>query len=247
MSLMKINKIVDNTWNVGMVRADKTGVTLADTIYRKVQGGRSISLIGHGLAARAIYTCLMSLAERRAFGIIDSVVLFGAPAPSDNHVWLTLKSVVAGRLVNVYSDKDYMLAFMMRLSNTEFSVSGLQPITKVSGVENYDAGQMAGGHLMYRYAMGKILRKIGWQGLDSGQLVKDEAALREMEEKHSHASDIVKPDSGKGRAEKGEVEGDWQNSQPAQGHRGGSIRRGRRGGNRRNGGPKWVGKSTTQS
>lgn len=45
--LLKVSKIIDNPWGMGMVRAEKAGALLADAIVRhKFQGERSVSLIG---------------------------------------------------------------------------------------------------------------------------------------------------------------------------------------------------------
>lgn len=151
-----------------MVRAEKAGAVLADAIVRhKFQGERPVSLIGYSLASRAIYACLMVLAERRHFGLIDSVVMMGTPAPSESRVWLTLKSVVSGRLVNVYSDKDFILGFLYRTSNIHFGVAGLQEIQGAGGVENYRVKELPRGHLGYRQLTGQVLRDIGWEDLDA--------------------------------------------------------------------------------
>merc|ERR1711939_108036 len=99
-------------WSVAKNRADKAGLVLADALINKAQGERPVTLIGYSLGARLIYSCLMSLAERRAFGLVESAVLIGAPAPSDAAVWRSMRSVVSGRLVNVYSENDYILAFL---------------------------------------------------------------------------------------------------------------------------------------
>ncbi|KAL0940949.1 uncharacterized protein CTRU02_203712 [Colletotrichum truncatum] len=182
--LLKVSKVIDNPWSVGMVRAEKVGMILAEAISRKVQGDRPVSLIGYSLAARAIYTCLMVLAERRQFGLIDSVVMIGTPAPSESRVWLALKSVVAGRLVNVYSENDYILGFLYRTSNLQFGVAGLQPIQGADGVENYDVSNMVSGHLRYQYMIGTILKNIGWEDLDYAQISRDEETLHLMDEKY---------------------------------------------------------------
>ncbi|GJD01782.1 DUF726 domain-containing protein [Colletotrichum higginsianum] len=182
--LLKVSKVIDNPWSVGMVRAEKVGMILAEAISRKVQGDRPVSLIGYSLAARAIYTCLMVLAERRQFGLIESVVMIGTPAPSESRVWLALKSVVAGRLVNVYSENDYILGFLYRTSNLQFGVAGLQPIQGAEGVENYDVSSMVSGHLRYQYMVGTILKNIGWEDLDYAQVEKDERVLGLMDEKY---------------------------------------------------------------
>ncbi|MBE3045463.1 DUF726 domain-containing protein [Candidatus Bathyarchaeota archaeon] len=184
---MKISKIIDIPWSIGMVRADKAGLILADTIQRKIHGSRPVTLVGYSLAGRVIYTCLMALAERRQFGLIDSVVMIGTPAPSETRVWLTLRSVVAGRLVNVYSDNDYMLGFMMRTSNTQFGIAGLQPVTGALGVENYDASAMVSGHLRYQFLVGTILKSLGWEDLDHSQLARDQVTLTAMDAKYGKA------------------------------------------------------------
>lgn len=147
-----------------MVRAEKIGAILADAIMRhKVQGERPVSLVGYSLAARSIYACLMVLAERRHFGLIDSVVMMGAPAPSDSRVWLTLKSVVSGRLINVYSEQDYILGFLYRTSNIQFGIAGLQEVQGADGVQNYRVPRLDQGHLSYRTIVPKILRDVHWE------------------------------------------------------------------------------------
>jgi hypothetical protein len=238
LGLLKINKIIDNPWSMGMVRAEKAGLILADAIQRKLQGGRPISLIGYSLAARAIYTCLMVLAERRQFGLVDSVVLIGTPAPSETRVWLTLKSVVAGRLVNVYSENDYILGFLYRMSNIQFGIAGLQEVRGVRGVENYDVSRLVSGHLRYQYLIGSILKSIDWEDVDLEQVAKEEAALQEMDQKHSKdrnkttgpASPDVDMEKEAARLEK-EVKdkNGWTHVQNRSRGRG----RGRRGGGRR--------------
>ena len=94
------------------------------------------------------------------------LLMMGAPAPSETRVWLTLKSVVSGRLVNVYSQHDYLLGFLHRFSNTHFGVAGLQEVQGADGVENYNAGDLPRGHLGYSSAVGRILRDIGWENVD---------------------------------------------------------------------------------
>ncbi|KAH8903947.1 DUF726-domain-containing protein [Coniochaeta sp. PMI_546] len=184
LGLLKISKIIDNPWSVGMVRADKAGLILADAIMNKVQGERGITLIGYSLGARTIYTCLMCLAEKRAFGLIENVVMMGTPAPSDPRVWCTLKSVVAGRLVNVYSENDFILGFLYRTSSVQFGVAGLQRIEEIEGVENVDVSDKVSGHLRYQFLVGSILKHIGWEDVNLEQVARDEETLSLLEEKN---------------------------------------------------------------
>lgn len=69
--LLKISKVIDNPFSVAKSRADKAGLVLADALINRAQGERPVTLIGYSLGARLIYSCLMSLAERRAFGLVE--------------------------------------------------------------------------------------------------------------------------------------------------------------------------------
>ncbi|KAI0596027.1 hypothetical protein F4775DRAFT_585158 [Biscogniauxia sp. FL1348] len=160
--LLKISKVVDNPWTVAMVRAEKAGLVLAEILMNKCQGERAVTLIGYSLGARIIYSCLMSLAEKRAFGIVENAVMMGAPCPSDIHAWVAMKSVVAGRLVNVWSKTDYLLGFLYRSCAWHYGVAGLQPVTGVPMVENVDVSNDIVNHLRYQYSVGKILKNMPW-------------------------------------------------------------------------------------
>lgn len=183
LGLLKINKIIDNPWSVGMVRADKAGALLADAIMNKAHGERGVTLIGYSLGARAIYVCLMVLAERRAFGLVENAVMMGTPAPSEARVWCTMRSVVSGRLVNVFSENDYLLGFLYRTSSIQFGVAGLQRIEGIDGVENVDVSAKVSGHLRYQYLAGSILKHINWEDINQEQVSRDEAAMVAAEER----------------------------------------------------------------
>jgi hypothetical protein len=182
LALLKVARIIDNPFSVAKARSDKAGEVLADAIINKAQGERSISLIGYSLGARVIYTCLMTLADRKAFGLVESVVLLGCPAPSDSKDWRKMRSVVAGRLVNVYSENDYILGFLYRTSSIQFGVAGLRPAEFVKGVENVDVSDLVDGHLRYRFLTGTILKKIGFEDIDLDEVEQEREELEAMEE-----------------------------------------------------------------
>ncbi|CAK7203215.1 hypothetical protein SEUCBS139899_005946 [Sporothrix eucalyptigena] len=161
-----------------MVRADKVGIALADAIVNKVHGERGISLLGYGLGARVIYTCLMSLSERRVFGQIENVLVMGTPAPSSQCVWTTLRSVVSGRVINVFSENDFILGFLHRTGCVQFGVAGLQRIKGVYGIENVDASKPVTNHLRYSSLVGRILKDVGWEDLDMNEIKRVEEELR---------------------------------------------------------------------
>lgn len=141
-------------------RSEKTGLILADAIIHRAQGKRPISLIGFSLGARVIYSCLLSLAERKAFGLVETVVLMGAPVPSATETWTLMRAVVSGRLVNAYASEDWVLGFLYRTSAIQLGVAGLQPIEGVEGVENFDVGDVIDGHLSYAYSTQAIVTRI---------------------------------------------------------------------------------------
>jgi hypothetical protein len=179
--LLRVAKIVDNPYSVAKARSDKAGEVLADALINKAQGERPVNLIGYSLGARVIYTCLMTLADRKAFGLVESVVLLGCPAPSDSADWRKMRSVVAGRLVNVYSENDYILAFLYRASSIQYGVAGLAPAEYVKGVENIDVSDIVSGHLRYRYLTGTILKRIDWEDVDEEEIEQEEGELEAME------------------------------------------------------------------
>lgn len=179
-SLLQVARVVDNPFSVAKSRADKAGEVLADALINKAQGERPVTLIGYSLGARVVYACLTSLARRRAFGLIESVVLIGAPTPSTTADWRVLRSVVASRLVNVYSANDYILGFLYRTSSIQYGVAGLQKVEGIPSVENVDVSDTVDGHLRYRYLTGNILKKIGFEDIEMAAVEKEEAAYKKM-------------------------------------------------------------------
>ena len=177
LGLLKLATLLDNPFSVAKYRAEKAGEVLADALINKVQGERPVTLVGYSLGARLIFSCLDKLAERKAFGLIENVVLVGAPCPSDAADWRRARSVVSGRCVNVFSKQDYILGFLYRTSSVQLGVAGLQPIVGVHGVQNVDVSELVDGHLQYRFITGSILRKIGFEDVDVEEVERAEVAL----------------------------------------------------------------------
>ena len=182
LGILKISSILDNPFSVAKYRADKAGQVLADALINKVQGERPITLIGYSLGARLIFSCMKTLAERKAFGLIENVVLLGSPCPSDAEDWRCVRSVVSGRVVNVFSTNDYVLAFLYRTSSIQLGVAGLQPVLGIPGVQNVDVSELVSGHLRYRYLTGSILKKIGFEDIDLAAVEQEEKEMKAVEE-----------------------------------------------------------------
>ncbi|KAK0668254.1 hypothetical protein QBC41DRAFT_252465 [Cercophora samala] len=157
--LLSAASTLDNPFALAKNRSEKAGEVLADALINKVQGERPVTLIGYSLGARVIYSCLRSLAKRRAFGLIDSVVFIGAPVPSNRAHWQMMRSVVSGRIYNAYSENDYILAFLYRATSVQMGVAGLQKIKDIEGVENINLSEEVQGHMRYAGLIEKILAR----------------------------------------------------------------------------------------
>ena len=182
LGLLKVASILDNPFSVAKYRAEKAGEVLADALINKVQGERPVTLVGYSLGARLIFSCLQKLADRKAFGLIENVVLLGAPCPSDAADWRRIRAVVSGRVVNVFSKQDYILGFLYRTSSVQLGVAGLQPVVGVHGVQNVDVTDLVDGHLQYRFITGSVLRKIGFEDVDVAEVERAEAELKKQKE-----------------------------------------------------------------
>ncbi|CAI1967606.1 hypothetical protein SEUBUCD646_0F00270 [Saccharomyces eubayanus] len=162
MALSKLGYILDNPWNVSLDRAWSAGKILADTLIARNLGSRPITLIGFSIGARVIFSCLIELCKKRALGLIENVYLFGTPAVMKREQLVMARSVVSGRFVNGYSDKDWFLAYLFRAAAGGFSaVMGISTIEDVEGFENVNCTELVDGHLNYRKNMPKLMKKIG--------------------------------------------------------------------------------------
>lgn len=183
LALLKVSRVLDNPFSVANYRAAKAGEVLADALINKAQGERPVTLVGYSLGAKVIFTCLQHLAQRKAFGLIENAVLIGTPAPSNAADWRMIRSVVSGRVVNVFSSNDYILGFLYRSHSVSLGVAGLQAVENVKGVENVDVSEMIKGHTSYRFATGSILKKIGFEDVDYEAVEEEDMLLKNQEMK----------------------------------------------------------------
>ncbi|KAH9905916.1 DUF726-domain-containing protein [Xylariomycetidae sp. FL2044] len=191
LALTNAGHIIDNPWSIANQRAQKAGEVLADALINKAQGERPVTLIGYSLGAKVIYFCLQQLAQRQAFGLVENVILLGSPTPSNSVDWRRIRAVVTGRVVNAYSAKDYILAFLYRSSSIQFGVAGLHPIPDVKGVENVDVSDIVEGHTLYRHATGPVLKRIGFEDIDVRQADREEGELQRQEKEEREQRDAA--------------------------------------------------------
>jgi hypothetical protein len=203
LGLLKVSRIIDNPFSVAKSRADKAGEVLADALINRAQGERPVTLVGYSLGARVIFICLKSLAARKAFGLVENVVLLGAPTPSTAADWRLIRAVCTGRVVNVYSTSDYILGFLYRSSS----------------VQNVDVTDLvAGNHTSYRYLCGRVLRKIGFEDVDLAAVEQEEKALKEAtkaEEQEREQNEANTKEGAGSEAEVKEMEGKVQQKNEA--------------------------------
>ncbi|KAI0551702.1 hypothetical protein F4679DRAFT_537677 [Xylaria curta] len=171
---------LDNPFSLARNRSDKAGRVLADALLHRVQGERAVTLVGYSLGARVVYSCLRTLAERGGFGIIDTVVLIGAPVPSSAEHWGMMRSVVAGKLFNVHSENDYILGFLYRGTSLQLGIAGLQAVGE--GVEDLDLSEEVHGHLRYPALIPQILHRCGFVGVKGGDKVITKEEEEDVEE-----------------------------------------------------------------
>ncbi|KZZ86998.1 DUF726 domain-containing protein [Ascosphaera apis ARSEF 7405] len=181
-SILKLGSLVDNPFNIAKRRADKAGEILADALINRVQGERPVVLFGYSLGARVIYSCLNSLSDRKAYGLVESAILMGAPVGCDPANWVKMRSVTSGRLVNVFTNQDAILKFLFRATSLQFGLAGLSAVTKVNGIENYDCTSLISGHLRYRDMIGTILEVLKIDHLDQEYLQHEKEELKKKEE-----------------------------------------------------------------
>lgn len=161
--LTKLSYLIDNPWSVSLDRAWAAGLILADSLIQRNLGTRPVTLVGYSLGARVIFSCLLELARRGAFGLVQNVYIFGSPIVVKQDEILKVRSVVPGRFVNGYHRNDWILGYLFRLTNGGIRrVAGLTKLEGIPGLENVDCSELVAGHMDYRRAMPRLLREVGW-------------------------------------------------------------------------------------
>ncbi|ROW10820.1 hypothetical protein VPNG_05298 [Cytospora leucostoma] len=161
--LTKLSYLIDNPWSVSLDRAWAAGLILADSLIQRNLGTRPVTLVGYSLGARVIFSCLLELARRGAFGLVQNVYMFGSPIVVKQDEILKVRSVVPGRFVNGYHRNDWILGYLFRLTNGGIRrVAGLAKLEDIPGLENVDCSELVAGHMDYRRAMPRLLREVGW-------------------------------------------------------------------------------------
>ncbi|VDO92733.1 unnamed protein product [Soboliphyme baturini] len=141
MALLTVANVIDNPWSLG---------------------NRPVTLLGFSLGARVIHKCLQAMAKRKGCeGIVEDVVLLGAPVNRSVNDWKTILPVVSGRIINGYSKSDWLLKFLYRTMNIQPWIAGIGPVENVSNkVSNIDLTDIVRGHLDYQHKLREVLEAI---------------------------------------------------------------------------------------
>ncbi|XP_067658581.1 transmembrane and coiled-coil domain-containing protein 4-like [Haliotis asinina] len=162
-ALLSAASVIDNPWSVAVQRANSTGKQLAEVLLAREQGKRPVTLIGFSLGARVIFTCLEELCKRKGCeGIVEDVILLGAPVSGDSKYWEPLERVIAGKIINGYCRGDWLLKFLYRTASVQMKIAGLGPIKwNNRRMHNIDLSDVVNGHSDYMKQLDIIMKVVG--------------------------------------------------------------------------------------
>ncbi|XP_065314729.1 uncharacterized membrane protein F35D11.3-like isoform X2 [Gordionus sp. m RMFG-2023] len=168
LTLLSLGRVIDNPWAVAFTRSKPVGRELANVLADRIAGNRPVNLIAFGLGCRVIYHAINNLAKvpnESNRGIIQDVILMGAPIPANDDKLYTswMESIVAGKLINCFCQKDWILKFLYRTASAQNKIAGLEPIKRVNPrIYNINLSDIVEGHNDYIRKMPMILKTLGY-------------------------------------------------------------------------------------
>ena len=164
---IRATAMIDNPWMQCLKKSEQAGILLARSVISQYVGGkRPVSLVGHGNGARVIYFCLLELYNMReeidVYSMVDNVYLLGATIAPSKQDWLSIIPLVSGRFVNCFSNNDWFLKILFRLSMSPCAGSSF---IEIPGVENVDVTYIINSHPEYTEKREEILKAIGFENV----------------------------------------------------------------------------------
>jgi hypothetical protein len=105
----------------------------------------------------------------RAATVIRDAVIIGAPCDTNALKWEQRRSVVLGRLINVFSSKDWVLSLLYRYKRwSVIPLAGLREVN-IPSIENFDVSSIIDNHGDYPSKMKRILHMVGIGDVDCEQ------------------------------------------------------------------------------
>jgi len=159
--LSLVTGLLSNKWHGSMVKAQMTGLILAEVIARTEQKDGFI-LMGHSLGARVIHSLLSALSTTDHEYIKDVFLLGGAVDGTKADSWGEIAQAVDGNIYNIYSERDDVLTLLYRGANAFMSQPiGIREIrTSGSNVYNFDATSIVDGHMKHKEHFAEVLERI---------------------------------------------------------------------------------------
>ena len=138
---------LSNPWHNAVIKAELTGVILAEIISRHY-AKRPVTLMGNSLGARVIHSTLTTLSNK-GFANIDNIHLLGGAV--NNNKWQSPLGTVKGRCFNYYSDNDDVLKYLYSIGMFALSNPvGRYGIPGTKKVKNIDVTKHVSGHMHYK-------------------------------------------------------------------------------------------------
>lgn len=176
-TLLNAGGFIDSPWALVEGKSLLAGRALADALLSGKAGKRPTTLVAYSLGCDVVLRCcefLLAAEGGEGLGLVQDLVMVGAPLDASRETWDAIRKVTAGRVVNAgdFGDLslsaastrggDWMLRFLFRKKTWAFKV-GVAAWTKVEhpGVENVDVGDVCGVHVEIPDRMGDILAKVG--------------------------------------------------------------------------------------
>lgn len=102
--------------------------------------GYFINLVGFSLGTEVIKNMMQRLAEKNCLNMLHKVYLLGGVADLTQVQMLIESSPSPLTIINLYSDNDYILKYLLRLCKYDITPVGLNAIKQVEGhtVKNED-------------------------------------------------------------------------------------------------------------
>eukprot|EP00904_Undaria_pinnatifida_P000436 jgi/Undpi1/10393/HiC_scaffold_29.g12843.m1 len=151
LALLEAASGLDDPWGVARNRASEAGRLLAAVLLSREAGSRPVTLLGFSMGAKVVFNCLEALAAApgdRGLGIVENAVMLGTPVGTKRGRWKRARSAVAGRFINGFSSRDWLLALVYRTKSWSVGVAGTSRV-EGCGVENLDLSGLVTWHLSY--------------------------------------------------------------------------------------------------
>lgn len=138
--------VAKNPWHVARVRADKTGVILADILARY---DGEVTLVGHSLGGRVMATAAQAASTSWKKSQIRDIRLAGA-AIGTKFDWDAVGRTATGEVVNYFSNNDSVLKMLYKVAEFGSVAVGLEGTgSTASNVHDVDVSDKVPDHSAY--------------------------------------------------------------------------------------------------